>query len=486
MLFHTSAFLVFFLTVFALHWWVVKRSVRWQNVLLLLASYFFYGCWDWRFVALLLFSTLLDYYTGIQIGSTENDHKRKTWLWISVGINVGLLGVFKYYDFFALSLADLMASLGYKVDVVTLELILPVGISFYTFHGLSYVLDIYHRRIEPDRNLVDYALFVSYFPLLVAGPIERATHLLPQLKVSRIFNYSSAVIGLRLILWGVFKKVVVADSCGMYVDFAHEHVFELSGSSLFIAAVLFSFQIYGDFSGYSDMALGVSRLFGIQLIENFKAPYFSSSLSEFWSRWHISLTNWFRDYIYIPLGGNKGGFFIASRNILIIFLLSGFWHGANWTFILWGFLNALLILVERWLSKNMLSDAIKQRTSLLTLLAAPMRIGFVFFIVTLLWVLFRSENIYVAFSYVRGIFNSDLLMFPSLTQFASLTIQPVFLIVMLLLFFFFEFLGREKSYTLEFLEGLKCRFIRFLIYYILIMSTFFNPSVTETFIYFQF
>jgi alginate O-acetyltransferase complex protein AlgI len=486
MLFHTSTFLVFFLVVFALHWWVIKRDVKWQNGLLLVASYFFYGCWDWRFVALLLFSTLLDYFTGLRIGNTENERERKMWLWISVGINVGLLGVFKYYDFFALSFADLMSTFGWKVDVVTLQLILPVGISFYTFHGLSYVLDIYHRRIEPDRNLVDYALFVSYFPLLVAGPIERATHLLPQLKKARVFSYPSAVLGLRLILWGICKKVAVADMCALYVDFAHQNIESLSPFSLFFAAVMFSIQIYGDFSGYTDIALGVSRLFGIQLIENFKAPYLTKSLSEFWTKWHISLTSWFRDYIYIPLGGSKCGRLRTIRNTILIFLLSGFWHGANWTFMLWGLMNACILLVERLFLKKVKLDFISNGNTIFLTLINLLKTCFVFLIVTTLWVFFRTNSIQGAISYVEHMFCAQLFLFPSLSQFAQLNVQPVFVIVTLFVFCTIEIMGRNRAYTLEIIEDVKYRGVRFIIYYSLILWTFFNPIDTENFIYFQF
>jgi len=481
MLFHTSTFLVFFLTVFALHWWVVKRAVKWQNILLLLASYFFYGCWDWRFVALLLFSTLLDYYTGIRIGSTENENKRKTWLWISVGINVGLLGVFKYYDFFALSLADLMATMGWKVDAVTLQLILPVGISFYTFHGLSYVLDIYHRRITADRNLVDYALFVSYFPLLVAGPIERATHLLPQLKKARIFNPTQAVEGLRIFMWGLVKKVLIADNCAIIADAIYADPSQWSAPMLWLGVAMFTIQVYGDFSGYSDMAQGVSRIFGIELIRNFNYPYFATSIAEYWRRWHLSLTGWFRDYIYFPLGGSRGSKWKQARNIFVIFLLSGFWHGANWNYVGWGFINACFFLPgiirgkrEVWYEKHLGSGA-KGR------MLEWVLIVFTFIQIMLSLVVFRNTGIHNMLVYFQNMFAGDW----------SLHVPPTLIgfnktMVLSGLFFMAEWWSRHKEHPLERLHEQMSRPMRWLIYYIILLLLAWFAGHQQQFIYFQF
>ena len=278
------------------------------------------------------------------MSDSKNRNVKKFWFWLSISVNLGFLGVFKYYNFFAESFASSISNLGLNVNQMTLKLVLPVGISFYTFHGLSYVIDIYKDRIKAERNFIDYSVFVSFFPLLVAGPIERATHLLPQIQKTRKFDYLSAVDGLRQILWGLFKKVVIADQCAEYANLIFNHSADYSGSTLVLGAVFFTFQIYCDFSGYSDIAIGTARLFGIELLRNFAFPYFSRDIAEFWRRWHISLSSWFRDYLYIPLGGSKGGTWMKVRNTFIIFIVSGFWHGANWTFIVWGFLNALYIM----------------------------------------------------------------------------------------------------------------------------------------------
>lgn len=352
MLFNSLNFAIFLPIVFVLYWFATKRNFRAQNVLLLVASYFFYASWDWRFMFILISSTLLDYFTGIKIHEAYNQRNKKFWLWLSISINLGILGIFKYYDFFAESFAEALSSLGLNANIHTLNLILPVGISFYTFHGLSYVIDLYKDKIRPERDFVNYSLFVSFFPLLVAGPIERATHLLPQIQKPRAFDYARAVDGMRQILWGFFKKIVIADNCAIYVNQIFASSEDHTGSTLLIAAVLFAFQIYGDFSGYSDIALGTARLFGIELLRNFSFPYFSRDIAEFWRRWHISLSNWFRDYLYIPLGGSRGGKWQAVRNTIIIFLVSGFWHGANWTFIAWGAFHALLFLPLLLLQKN--------------------------------------------------------------------------------------------------------------------------------------
>ncbi|MBN9337451.1 MAG: MBOAT family protein, partial [Chryseobacterium sp.] len=350
MLFNSLSFAIFLPIVFVLYW--LTKARRKQNILLMIASYYFYACWDWRFLFLLAFSTFLDYYTGLKIEKSQKKSSKKFWFWLSVGVNLGFLGFFKYYNFFAESFAELFAGFGFQINPWVLKIILPVGISFYTFHGLSYVIDIYKERIKAEKSWIDYALFVSFFPLLVAGPIERATHLLPQIKRERNFSYSNAVDGLRQILWGLFKKMVVADNCAYYANMIFNDYHNYTGVTLIFGAVLFAFQIYGDFSGYSDIALGTARLFGFDLLRNFSYPYFSRDIAEFWRRWHISLSSWFRDYLYIPLGGSKGGNWMRIRNTFIIFIVSGFWHGANWTFIIWGFLNALFIMPSIILKTN--------------------------------------------------------------------------------------------------------------------------------------
>ena len=300
MLFNTIQFSIFLPIVYILYWFVINKKLNAQNSLLLLASYFFYACWDWRFLFLLVFSTILDYYTGLKMYNSKNKKNKTFWFWLSISINLGFLGIFKYYNFFAESFTELISKFGINLTPSSLNIILPVGISFYTFHGLSYVIDIRKNRIKAENNFIDYSVFVSFFPLLVAGPIERATHLLPQIKKKRVFSYSKSVDGLKQIVWGLFKKVVIADQCAEYANIIFNNSADFSGSTLVLGGILFTFQIYGDFSGYSDIAIGTAKLFGIDLLRNFAFPYFSRNIAEFWRRWHISLSTWFKDYLYIP------------------------------------------------------------------------------------------------------------------------------------------------------------------------------------------
>ncbi len=402
MLFNSIEFLLFLPIVFAIYWLVNKRSLQLQNFLLLIASYYFYAFWDWRFLFLLLFSTGLDYFTGIKMHEAKDQKSKQFWFWLSISINLGFLGVFKYYNFFAESFAELLLSIGLQPNFWSLQLILPVGISFYTFHGLSYVIDIYKGKITPEKNIISYALFVSYFPLLVAGPIERATHLLPQIKRQRQFNYSLAIQGVKQIIWGLFKKVVIADNCAFFVNQLFENSQGYSGPELWMGMVFFAFQIYGDFSGYSDIALGTSKLFGIELLRNFNFPYFAKDIADFWRRWHISLSTWFRDYLYIPLGGSKGSKLMRIRNTFIIFLVSGFWHGANWTFIFWGAIHAFLFLPLLLTNKNR-SNLGKSNYQMSDL---P-KILFTFLFVCLAWVFFRADSLSEAFNYLAGMFNIE-------------------------------------------------------------------------------
>lgn len=406
MFFNSLAFAVFLPVVFFLYWFVFNKNKSTQNALLIVASYYFYSCWDWRFLFLLVFSTFLDYFTGIQIEKSNSGKSRKFWFWLSILVNLGFLGVFKYYNFFATSFAEMFTSFGFKVSPMLLNVILPVGISFYTFHGLSYVIDIYYKRIKAEYNFIDYSLFVSYFPLLVAGPIERATHLLPELKEKREFNLEKAKEGVYQIVWGLVKKVVIADTCAVYANAIFDHYQSMNSFSLIMGAIYFAFQIYGDFSGYSDIALGVSKLFGLDLLRNFNYPYFSRDIAEFWRRWHISLSSWFRDYLYIPLGGSKGGLWMKIRNTFIIFVVSGFWHGANWTYIVWGFINAvyfLPLLISNSNRNNMDSiilkwnlDSVKVLFSILT----------TFLLTCIAWVFFRAKTITDAVLYLKRIFTN--------------------------------------------------------------------------------
>ncbi|MBC7511159.1 MAG: MBOAT family protein [Ferruginibacter sp.] len=404
MLFNSLSFLIFFPVVFFLYWFVTKGNLKWQNILLLAASYYFYACWDWRFLFLLIFSTLLDYFTGLKMEQCEEKKKKKFWFWLSVIINLGFLGIFKYYNFFVHSFAEALSQAGININVWTLQVILPVGISFYTFHGLSYVIDIYKGKIKAERNFVDYSLFVSYFPLLVAGPIERATHLLPQIKVQRKFETEHAIRGVELILWGFFKKVVIADTMAIIVNKVYADPSAYGSGSLVIAALAFSFQIYCDFSGYSDIAIGTSKLLGIDLLQNFNFPYLSRSIAEFWRRWHISLSSWFRDYLYIPLGGSKLSMLLNIRNVFIIFLVSGIWHGANWTFLIWGGIHAFLFIPSFILGSNRkYKEDIVHRGKLLPSVMDLLQMAITFFFVTLAWVFFRAETVSQAFGFLKRI-----------------------------------------------------------------------------------
>lgn len=404
MLFNSLSFAIFLPIVFVLYW--LTKARRKQNILLMIASYYFYACWDWRFLFLLAFSTFLDYYTGLKIEKSQKKSSKKFWFWLSVGVNLGFLGFFKYYNFFAESFAELFAGFGFQINPWVLKIILPVGISFYTFHGLSYVIDIYKERIKAEKSWIDYALFVSFFPLLVAGPIERATHLLPQIKRERNFSYSNAVDGLRQILWGLFKKMVVADNCAYYANMIFNDYHNYTGVTLIFGAVLFAFQIYGDFSGYSDIALGTARLFGFDLLRNFSYPYFSRDIAEFWRRWHISLSSWFRDYLYIPLGGSKGGNLMRIRNTFIIFIVSGFWHGANWTFIIWGFLNALFIMPSIILKTNRNNLNIVAEGRLFPNFREIIQLIITFSLACFAWIFFRSASVTDAFSYIGRLFST--------------------------------------------------------------------------------
>lgn len=400
MLFNSTAFLLFLPTVFFLYWFVFKNQLRAQNVLLLVASYIFYGWWDWRFLSLIIASTFLDYFIAIQLGKTDISKNRKLLLGISLVGNLGMLGFFKYYNFFVASWIEAWSSVGITMEASTLNIILPVGISFYTFQTLSYTIDVYRKEMQPTKNFIDFAAFVTFFPQLVAGPIERASHLLPQFYKKRTFNYQNAVDGVKLIIWGMFKKVVVADNCAFFVNTIFENPEAYSSGELFVGMVFFAFQIYGDFSGYSDMAIGISKLFGFDLMVNFKFPYFSRDIAEFWRRWHISLSTWFRDYIYIPLGGSKGTQGLQIRNVMIIFLVSGFWHGANWTYVVWGLFHALLFLPLLLFNVN--------RSHLITKSYGWLdfaKIGVTFLVVCIGWVFFRADSITDAFQYLAHLFE---------------------------------------------------------------------------------
>ena len=388
MTFSSLTFLVFFGVVFAAYWTLGRRKP--QNVLLLVASYVFYGWWDWRFCGLMLVSSLVDFGLGWALHKTDRPAWRRTWLVVSLVSNLSLLGFFKYYNFFAESFAAAMGSLGWQPGDLTLSIILPVGISFYTFQTLSYTIDIYRRQLTPTTSLIDYLTFVSFFPQLVAGPIERAANLLPQFGVDRRFDAALAADGLRQMLWGLFKKLVIADRLAVLVDPVYTNPHDYSGVHLAFATVCFAFQIYCDFSGYSDIAIGVAKQFGIRLNRNFAYPYFSQGIGEFWRRWHISLSTWFRDYVYFPLGGNRTTPAKRSRNLIATFLVSGVWHGAAWTFVAWGALHGMAVAFLP--AGGAKGDEPPGGTRFLPRPGDLLRVWSTLTIVCVLWVFFRAET----------------------------------------------------------------------------------------------
>lgn len=476
MLFNSYEFLIFLPIVFLLYWFVAKNNSRIQNLIIILASYLFYGWWDWRFLLLIIFSTLIDFYCGLAIEKSP-DKIRKRYLWLSIMCNLGLLGYFKYYNFFVDSFIYSFSQLGITLQASSLHIILPVGISFYTFQTLSYTIDIYKEKLKPTYSLISFAAFVSFFPQLVAGPIERATNLLPQFFQKRKFDYSKARNGFKQILWGFFKKLVIADNCAEYADMVFNNSASQPGSTLFLGAFFFAFQIYGDFSGYSDIAIGTARLFGVDLMQNFAFPYFSRNVAEFWKRWHISLSTWFRDYVYIPLGGNKKSTQKTVLNTFIVFLVSGLWHGANWTFIVWGLIHTLYfipLLIMNRTKKHAHLSSVPQLKDAFSILIT-------FVLTTIAWVFFRAENIYEAINYITGLFNSSIISIPTLPK------QSILIIILILFFNTLEWLGRRDKFAIENMFENSPQFIRWCFYSSLLLIIGLYMQTEETpFIYFQF
>ena len=478
MLFNSIDFATFLPIVFILYWFVTDKNLKLQNFLIVASSYLFYGWWDWRFLSLILFSTVVDYTVGRQLRTEKNQLKRKILLWTSILVNLGFLGFFKYYNFFLDNFISAFSFFGQDIQANSLNIILPVGISFYTFQTLSYTIDVYKRKLEPTKDFIAFSAFVSFFPQLVAGPIERATNLLPQFYNKRTFDYSKAVDGMRQILWGLFKKIVIADNCAEFANQIFNNSADYSGSTLVLGAIFFTFQIYGDFSGYSDIAIGTSRLFGFNLMRNFAFPYFSRDIAEFWRRWHISLSTWFRDYLYIPLGGSRGGTWMKIRNTFIIFIVSGFWHGANWTFIAWGALNAIYFLPLLITNNNRNNlETVAQGKSLPNLKELLFML-LTFGLTVFAWIFFRAGNIEHALSYISEIFSSSLLTIP--------TIRPINLIFLIIIFVLFEWFGREGQYAISTI-GLKWkRPLRYAMYYSIILAIIWFGGKEQEFIYFQF
>ena len=481
MIFNSIQFALFLPIVFLLYWfvfdkWISKspHQLKLQNAFVLVASYVFYGWWDWRFLILIAFTSLCSYLSGILMREGEK-RRNLTVMWVNIVINIAILGMFKYYDFFATEFARLF---GLEGDKLLLHLILPVGISFYTFQALSYSIDIYRQKMQPTRDAVAFFAYIAFFPQLVAGPIERATNLLPQFQRRREFDYQTALDGARQILWGLFKKMVVADTCATYVDMAFGA--PAAGSVKLMGAVFFTFQIYGDFSGYSDIAIGTAKLFGIKLMRNFANPYFSRDIAEFWRRWHISLTTWFRDYIYIPLGGSRTTKFKVIRNTFIIFLVSGFWHGANWTFIAWGLYHAALFMPLIILGKN------RKYTDVVATgrwLPNPRELGqmvFTFMLAVIGWVIFRATGIPSAIGYFKSMLSVE-----TLTGFYKIFCEWTMLPVGIMLLV--EWLNRQGEHGLQgFDRVVKSRWARYFLYALAFVAVIFFRGDYAEFIYFQF
>ncbi len=487
MLFHTLDFALFLPIVFVLYWFVTNRNLRLQNLFIVGASYVFYGWWDWRFLSLLAFSSLVDFFIGVKLSNEEKTSKRKFLLATSLFVNLGLLGFFKYYNFFVDSFVDAFSLFGNSFEITHLKIVLPVGISFYTFQTLSYSIDVYRKKLEPTKDVVSFFAFVSFFPQLVAGPIERASNLLPQFYTRREFSYENAVDGMRQILWGLVKKVIIADLCAVYVNNIFKGADALPGPVLFLGAVFFAFQIYGDFSGYSDIAIGVSRLFGFSLMRNFAYPYFSRDIAEFWRRWHISLSTWFRDYLYIPLGGSQGGLWSKLRNTMIIFVVSGFWHGANWTFVFWGALNALYFIPLLVRGKNRNNLDIVAEDKIIPSLSDFLRIVYTFIITCFAWIFFRADNVSSAFKMIGKILvqvASKLAYIDTYNYLFYKVKLPVFMF--LFIFIIIEWLGRKREFALQGVAYNLNPFARWALYLILFFFVLALGGNEVEFIYFQF
>ncbi len=482
MLFNSIDFAIFLPIVFVLYWFITHKKLKVQNLLLVLSSYIFYGWWDWRFLLLIYFSTNVDYFVGLGLSKQTNETKRKVLLWVSIIVNLGFLGYFKYYNFFLDNFISAFSFLGLELKANSLNIILPVGISFYTFQTLSYTIDIYKRKLKPTKDFIAFAAFVSFFPQLVAGPIERATNLLPQFYTKRIFNYKYAVDGLKQILWGLFKKIVIADNCAEYANLIFDNSGDYSGSTLVLGAIFFAFQIYGDFSGYSDIAIGTSRLFGFNLLQNFAFPYFSRDIAEFWRRWHISLSTWFRDYLYIPIGGSKGSIWNITRNTFVIFIVSGFWHGANWTFIAWGALNAIYFLPLLLIKKNRKNVGVVAVGRKTPSLKEFSNILITFSLTTIAWIFFRATSIEHALTYISKIFSASIFTRPHFEN-AYLSIP---IVVFIVFFILIEWSGRDQQYAIAKTFRTSRRIYRWSFYYIIIVSIFIFAGSSQQFIYFQF
>ena len=481
MLFNSFTFMIFLPVVFLLYWFVFKR-LRWQNLLILVASYVFYGWWDWRFLVLIVITSLSSYFSGLLIRHFEGRRGlQKGVSAANIVLNLGILGTFKYFNFFVGNLSELLSAAGITLDWPTVNIILPVGISFYTFQALSYSIDVYTRKIEPTRDIVAFFSFISFFPQLVAGPIERATNLLPQMLGKRTFDYATAVDGLRQMMWGFFKKLIIADGCAEVVNQLWGNVGHATGLMLFICSLLFTFQIYADFSGYSDIAIGCAKLFGFRLTTNFKVPYFSRNVREFWRRWHITLMNWFTQYVYFPLGGSRCSRVRTILNTLIVFALSGLWHGADWTFVLWGLYHALLFIPLILLGSSRYKDTVAHGRLLPSFKElVSMLVTFLF--INFGWVLFRAPDFAGFCDFTLGLFS------PSLFSLSGLTMKMATMLLWCAGLVIVEWIQREREHVLQ-IDGYRIfstQVSRLLLYAVLAFVIFYFAGQVQTFIYFQF
>jgi alginate O-acetyltransferase complex protein AlgI len=482
MLFQSLEFILFLPLVFLIYWFACSKNLKAQNFFIIISSYIFYGWWDWRFLSLIIISSLADFLIGKKMGGGLDKTKRKYLLVASLILNLGVLGFFKYFNFFISSLINSFQAFGIEFSFSRLEIILPVGISFYTFQTLSYTIDVYKGKQKSIDDPIAFFAFVSFFPQLVAGPIERATNLLPQFCKARFFNLEKSKDGIRQALWGLAKKLIVADQCAVYVNQIFAQSSEYSAETLFLGAVLFAFQIYADFSGYSDIAIGISKLFGFNLMRNFAFPYFSRDIAEFWRRWHISLSTWFRDYLYVPLGGSKGNLANKVRNTFIIFAVSGLWHGARWNFVIWGILNAIYFLPLLLLKKNRVNIQPLAQNRFLPSIKEFFQITSTFLLTTIAWIFFRSQTFEQAISYLFG-----LLTFQKGTNlFFINTFKSIEVFIILLFFIIFEWIQRNQLHPLEFEDKIKLRSLRWIIYYTIIGLIIHYKIGEQEFIYFQF
>jgi alginate O-acetyltransferase complex protein AlgI len=491
MLFNSIQFAVFLPIVFVLYWFATDKILKSQNILLLIASYIFYGWWDWRFLSLLLIVSFTNYFLGIMIDKNDSENRRRNWLIAGLIFNLGILGVFKYYNFFVDSFVELMSLVGFSLPKSTAKIILPLGISFYLFLSLSYIIDIHKRTLNANKNIEEVLLALGFFPIILAGPIQRPALLLPQIGKKREFNHDQATDGLRQILWGLFVKVVIADNLAFYVDDIFDNYTNYSGSTLLLGALFYSIQIYADFSAYSDMAIGIAKLFGFNLMRNFNYPYFARDITEFWKRWHISLTTWFRDYLFLPLSFTvswrlkgekvlniKSDLFIYIVASTITWFMTGLWHGANYTFIMWGMIHGLFLIIYRWQLKprKMLFRKLDISNDSLIIVIGETLITLT--IILLAWVFFRSQNITQAVEYISKIASVSLFTIPE--------ILPKKILILIIIFVITEWLQKEKQHALQLNSSGMPKIIRWGLYCSLILIILFSGGNQQEFIYFQF